>query len=110
MAWKLRGGIRPGKPLSVLAALVGIGLLIAVGLFFVHPFLGAAAFIVVWVVTLLGIVAFHLWNALGERGTHYARFEVRGEEEDQPAEARLGGQRPELEPRRDDASRSGDGP
>lgn len=105
MAWqRISGSVRPSRPLSAMAAIVGIGMLLTVALFFVHPFLGGAAFVVLWIVAVLAIVSYHLWNALGDRGASHAHFDVQAET---PTE-RLGEQLRELEGLRRDGLLSDD--
>jgi len=78
MAWKGSGGIGPSKSASVVAAIVGLGMLATVVMFFVSPLAGVSAFVVLWVVALLAIIGFHVANAVSPRGVDHTRmnFEV----------------------------------
>ena len=73
------GGLGPSRAASGLAAVVGLGMLLCVVLFFTAPVLGVVAFGALWILTLLGIIGFHLWNAASRRGVDHARFHFQTE-------------------------------
>ena len=74
------GGVRPSRAMSLMTAFVGLGMLLAVGSFFLGgPLAGGVVFGLVWVGTLLAIIGYHLWNALSLRGVDQAQFHFRTE-------------------------------
>ena len=70
------GGIRPSPAMSLLAAAVGIGMLLSVVMFFVAPPLGIIVFVGTWLFTVVGIIVYHVANALSPRGVHHTQFDV----------------------------------
>ena len=62
---RTRGRVRPSKPLSALAMLVGI-LFVLVGVFFLIPHLGW--FGIIWTLVAGAITAYHALNVFSERG------------------------------------------
>jgi hypothetical protein len=81
MAWfQGAGGVRPSKPISWLSAVVGVGMMVCVVLFFIQPGLAIPAFIGLWIVTLVGIVAYHVKNAMSSGGVDHTQFHIRAEQ------------------------------
>jgi hypothetical protein len=74
------GWARPSRPVSALGAVVAIGLVGCVALFFVSPGLAVGAFVVLWVLAALGIAAFHIWNATSPTGVPYTTVGFEGGE------------------------------
>lgn len=72
-------GMRPSRPMSALAVVVGIGMLLTFATFFYSPLAGVGGFVVLWVITLLAIIGYHAWNALHPRGVPHSQvdFDVR---------------------------------
>lgn len=72
-------GMRPSRPMSALAVVVGIGMLLTFATFFYSPLAGGGAFVVLWVVTLLAIIGYHVWNAVHPRGVPHSQvdFDIR---------------------------------
>ena len=78
------GGIRPSRAMSLVAAIVGAGMLLAVaGFFFGGPFIGGAFFILAWVIAVISIIGYHLWNALSPRGVDHTQFHFDGRQDDE---------------------------
>jgi hypothetical protein len=71
------GGIGPSKPASWLAVVVGVGMLLTFVSFFFNPLAGFGAFAIVWVVALVGIIGYHLWNATSAKGVPHTQFNFR---------------------------------
>ena len=78
--------IKPGKGISALAALVGLGMGIF-GLLVLLPMFGSApgafggmgsAFVILWVLVAFGIAAFYGYNALSDRGVSFLDIDVPG--------------------------------
>ena len=88
MAWTtMRGGVRPSRAASVVAAIVGLGMLFTVLMFFVQPVLGIGSFVLLWVVALLSIIGFHLYNAFSRSGVSHTEFHVNAEHGASPADS-----------------------
>ena len=82
------GGVRPSRAASLLAACVGLGMLLAGVSFFIGgPIAGAIVFGLVWLSTLLAIIGYHLWNALNPHGVDHAQFHFHTEHDHDPDEA-----------------------
>lgn len=62
--------VKPAKPQAVLSAVVGVGMLI-VGIVGIAKGDVNPAFIVLWIVALIGIVGFNLWAAFAKDGHTY---------------------------------------
>jgi hypothetical protein len=75
-----RISVRPSKTLSLLTALVGIGMIGCVVLFFFSPVLAIVAFVGVWLLTVLGIVGYHVMNAFSSDGASVAEVDIRDRE------------------------------
>ncbi len=62
--------VKPAKPMAVLSAVVGLGML---G-FGIYSLANGAnpAFMALWIVALLGIVGFNLWAAFAKDGHTYS--------------------------------------
>ena len=97
------GGARPNKPLSWLAALMGVGMVICAVLFFVAPAAGAGVFLALWVITVLGIAGYHLRNATSQDGVDHTRFHFRGEIEDRKGQGDFAARLRSLEKLREDS-------
>ena len=77
------GGIRPSRAMSVLAAVVGVGMLLAVaGFFVVGPIAGVGLFFGIWAITLVSIIGYHLWNAISPGGVDHTQFHFDAEHDD----------------------------
>lgn len=71
-----RGGVRPSRATSWVAATVGIGMILAVVMFFVGgPFVGGAVFMLVSIVAACSIVGYHIWNATSRQGANHTQFD-----------------------------------
>ena len=80
MAWfRGTGRARPSKAMSWLAAVVGIGMVSCVVLFFVAPLIAGIAFVGLWVLTVAGIIAYHIRNATSEHGVAHAHVSFEAE-------------------------------
>ena len=78
------GGARPSKAMSWLTAVVGVGMVVCVVLFFIAPVLAVACFVGLWIVTVLGIVGYHIKNATSDKGVPHTRFDFQAEISEQP--------------------------
>ena len=72
------GGARPSKPMSWLAAAVGVGMVVCVLSFFLSPALGGALFVVLWLGTVVAIVGYHLRNATSRAGVSHTEYTFEG--------------------------------
>ena len=70
------GGIRPSPAMSWLAAAVGVGMVLSVVMFFVSPVFGIITFVGTWLLTVVGIIAYHVTNAMSPRGLHHTQFDI----------------------------------
>lgn len=74
------GGIRPSRAMSLVAAVVGLGMLLAVGSFLVGgPLLGIGMFFVTWMIAVVAIISYHLWNAFSPGGVDHTQVHFRAE-------------------------------
>jgi hypothetical protein len=72
------GGVRPSRAASLVAAVVGLGMLIAVGAFFAGgPIVGVGVFFLVWAVAVVAIIGYHVWNAFSPHGVDQTQFHFR---------------------------------
>ena len=72
------GGSRPSKPISVFSALVGVGMVVVVVLFFAGgPEVGVPCFIALWIVVALGGVLYHIANAASSKGVNTGEFDFK---------------------------------
>jgi hypothetical protein len=70
--------------MSLMAAVGGIGMLLAVALFlFGGPVFGIGVFLLVWVLALFSIIGYHLWNAISPHGVDHTQFHFEGEHSDE---------------------------
>jgi hypothetical protein len=80
VSWtRATGGAGPSRAASLMAVVVGIGMLVTFVMFFTQPRFGIGSFIVLWVVAPLSIIGFHLYNALSHRGVHHTQFSFQAE-------------------------------
>jgi hypothetical protein len=84
----------------VLAAAVGLGMVACVLAFFVSPLLAVGGFVLLWVLTALAIVGYHVWNATSRDGVPHTVF---GGEVKAPGQADQAARLRELEKLRADA-------
>jgi hypothetical protein len=68
-------GVRPSRPASLVTVIVGVGMLITAAMFFLNPFAGIGAFIVVWLIALVSIIGFHAYNAISSHGAHHTQVD-----------------------------------
>jgi hypothetical protein len=69
--------------MSLVAAVVGIGMLLAVAAFlFGGPLVGIGIFLLVWAIALVSIIGYHLWNAISPQGVDHTQFHFEGEQRD----------------------------
>jgi hypothetical protein len=82
------GGVRPSRAASLVAAVVGLGMLLAVASFVIGgPLVGIGMFFLTWAFAVAAIVCYHLWNAFSPDGVDHTQFHVRGEHDSaQPGE------------------------
>ena len=67
--------VKPSKPMAIFGAVFGVVILV-VGIASMHRF---SAFVILWIVAGIAIVAFNLWAAFSPRGSLYS---VRGPDDD----------------------------
>lgn len=68
-------GARPSKSQSAVAAVVVIGMMIAVASFLVAgPLVGALVFVGVWLLAAGAIAFYHIRNATSDKGVDHTRF------------------------------------
>jgi len=73
------GGARPSAPASWMAAVVGVGMIITVALFFVRPVMGVGFFFVLWIAAVALTVGYHVWNATSRHGVPTEQFDFRAD-------------------------------
>jgi hypothetical protein len=79
------GGVRPSRAMSLMAAAVGLGILLTVASFFIGgPVLGIGLFVLVWIFAVVGIIGYHLWNAFSPGGADHTQFHFRAEHDPAP--------------------------
>ena len=78
------GDARPSKAMSMISVVIGVGILITVGLFFVDPGVAAGFFVILWFVTLVCIIGYHLSNAFGQGGIDHTQFDFQAGDADEP--------------------------
>jgi hypothetical protein len=64
----MRWRVKPSKPAALFGTVVGMAILV-IGLTSFHRF---SAFMVLWVLICVGIIAFNLWAAFSPRGSLYS--------------------------------------
>jgi len=79
-----RGGARPSKAMSMISVVIGVGMLITVGLFFVDQGTAVGFFIILWFVGLLCMIGYHLSNAFGQGGVDHTQFDFQAGNADEP--------------------------
>lgn len=59
-------------------------MLLAVAAFlFGGPFIGIAMFVLAWVVAVISIIGYHLWNAFNPGGVDHTHFHFEGRQDDE---------------------------
>ena len=70
--------------MSLVTVVVGVGMLLAVASFLLGgPLVGIGVFMFVWIIAVLSIIGYHLWNALSPHGVDHTQFHLEGEHSDQ---------------------------
>ena len=78
-------GARPSRTMSAVAAVVVIGMMIAVASFFVAgPLIGAMVFVGVWLLTAGAIAAYHIKNATSDKGVDHTQFHFQAHSDRSP--------------------------
>ena len=73
------GGARPSKAMSLIGAVVGVGMFVCAVLFLVAPDFGVPVFIGLWVLVVLTTIGYHIWNATARHGIDHTRFDFHAE-------------------------------
>ena len=82
-------GARPSRTMSAVAAVVGLGMIATVVLFFVAgPIVGAVAFVALWVLAVGAIAAYHIKNAVSDKGVDHTQvhFQAHSDQSPRPAD------------------------
>jgi hypothetical protein len=68
--------------MSLVTAVVGAGMLLAVAGFFMGgPLIGGGVFVMVWIAAVASIIGYHLWNAFSPHGVDHTQFHFRTQHE-----------------------------
>lgn len=68
----------------MISVVIGVGMLITVGLFFVDQGTAVGFFIILWFVGLLCMIGYHLSNAFGQGGVDHTQFDFQAGNADEP--------------------------
>jgi hypothetical protein len=70
--------------MSLVTVVVGVGMLLAVASFLLGgPLFGIGVFMLVWIIAVLSIIGYHLWNAISPHGVDHTQFHFEGEHGDE---------------------------
>jgi hypothetical protein len=78
--FRASGGVRPSRPASLVAVVVGLGMLLAALAFIMGgPIIGIGVFMLAWVIALCSIIGYHAWNAFSPHGADHTQFHIQAE-------------------------------